>query len=294
MPSNHLTGLARDLHYRQMARAQRKSASPILRRASRRRGRQGSERVQLRPAWADSVLLYWGSSVAYEHSGLDDDLVAELEAWDTSYYDRVNTGGQWRSAAAHDAHRIEGARVAQRVADALGRAFAVEVDERIVQSRHPPASPASAAAFEAHRGEREAELHRFMEYAASQAGHDHCLQTAEHHLASQPGQWLRELRAETTKRIRVVLNPEDAVCFPVEVVVDGQPGYVDADMLGVSATLRQDLESFQDWWEQHARDDDEGTDASEEPEWAQWSRQGIQLVERLQAELGDEYYVTWN
>ena len=65
-------------------------------------------------------------------------------------------------------------------------------------------------------------------------------------------------------------------------------------MLGISATLRQDLESFQQWWEQHAWDDGERTAATAEPEWALWRRQGIQLVQRLQAELGEDYFVTWN
>ena len=277
-----------------MAGAQRKSARRIVRRASRQHAREGSVVVQLRPAWADSVLLYWGSPVAYERSGLDDELVAELQAWDIAYYDRVDTDGQWRSAAAHDAHRIEGARLAQRVADALGRAFAVELDERIFQSVRPPALPAAAAAFKAHGGEQEAALRRIMEQMALEADHEDCLRTDARDVATQPGQWLREVRAKTTKRVRVVLSPDYLVGFPIEVVVDGRPGYVDADMLGISATLRQDLESFQQWWEQHAWDDDERTAATDEPEWARWRRQGIQLVERLQAELGDDYYVTWN
>ncbi|MCW2804132.1 MAG: hypothetical protein JWN06_2349, partial [Propionibacteriaceae bacterium] len=47
--------------------------------------------------------------------------------------------------------------------------------------------------------------------------------------------------------------------------------------------------------EQHAWDDDEEeTNADEEAAWAAWMDQGSQLVERLQSELGDDYYVSWN
>jgi hypothetical protein len=239
------------------------------------------------------VLLYWGSPVAYGRSGLDDELIAELQAWDIAYYDRVDADGQWRSVAAGDAHQIEGAGLAQRVADALGRSFAVELDERIFQSARPPASPTAPAAFKAHAGEQRAGMRRTMAMAL-EADREDCSGRDAPEVATQPGLWLREVRARTTKRVRVVLSPDDLVVFPVEVVVDGRPGYADADMLGISATLRQDLESFQQWWEQHAWDDDAGTAATVQPEWAQWRRQGIQLVQRLQAELGEDYFVTWN
>jgi hypothetical protein len=293
---NRLTGPARYVHHQQMNRAHKKVARPIRKRGVHRFDRQGSDLVQMRPAWADSVLLYWGSSVAYEDSGLDRDLTAELEAWDARYYDRVRPDGRWRSQASHDAHQTEGVRLAQRVADALGRAFAVEFDERIVRSRHRPATLAAAAAFTAHGNRREAELHSIMEQSAHESSRED--NTAPNRTpATQPGQWLREVRSETTKRVRVRLSPDLSVGIPVEVVVNGQPGYVDGHMLGISASLTRDLEDFQEWWEQHSWDDDEQDDddeaAPEDPAWASWRQQGSRLVERLQAELGDDYYVTW-
>ena len=251
--------------------------------------------VELRPAWADSVLLYWGSPVAYESSGLDDDLVAGLQFWDAAYYDRVRSDAEWRSQAAFDAHRSEGFELAQRVADALGSGFAVEFDERTVRSPRPPASPAAAAGFKAHGHEQEAELHRLLKQLGEDAGHDGPAAMSEDEPAEEPGQWLREVRAETTRRVRVIISPDLSVGFPVEVVVNGKPGYVDAAMLGISAPLRHDLEAFQDWWEQHTWDGDEvATDATDEAQWAEWSRQGFRLVERLQSELGEDYHVTWN
>jgi hypothetical protein len=278
-----------------MAGARNKSVRRLMRRASRRRAGGGSEVVQLRPAWADSVLLYWGSPVAYESSGLDDDLVAGLQSWDAAYYHRVGSDAEWRSQAAADAHRSEGLGLAQKLAEALGSGFVVEFDERLVRSPRPPTSPAAAAAFKAHGHGQEVELHWLLNQLADDAGHDEPAAMSEDKPAQKPGQWLREVRADTTRRVRVIISPDLSVGFPVEVVVNGKPGYVDGAMLGITAALRQDLEAFQDWWEQHTWDGDEVvTDASEDAEWAEWNRQGYRLVERLQSELGEDYHVTWN
>ena len=102
------------------------------------------------------------------------------------------------------------------------------------------------------------------------------------------------MRAETTRRVRVMISPDMFVGFPVEVVVDGKAGYVDASMLGISASLAHDLEALQAWWELHTSDGDEVPGAGDEAEWADWGRQGTLLVERLQAELGEDFYVTWS
>jgi len=76
--------------------------------------------------------------------------------------------------------------------------------------------------------------------------------------------------------------------------IDGTDPSVDANMLGISASLRQDLEELQNWWEQHAWDDDDETNADEGAEWDQWMDEGSRLVERLQSELGEDYHVSWN
>ena len=89
------------------------------------------------------------------------------------------------------------------------------------------------------------------------------------------------------------LSPDLFVGFPVEVVVDGRPGYVDPDMLGISESLSRDLERFQDWWERHGADDEDAGDPSQDVEWDNWRQHGNQLVKRLQSELGDDYVVAW-
>ena len=87
------------------------------------------------------------------------------------------------------------------------------------------------------------------------------------------------------------LSPDYSVAFPVEVVVDGSAAYVDADMLGISDSLQRDIEKFQEWWDQHADDE---TNSTKDPEFEQWSQNGIRLVKRLQSELGADYFVTWS
>lgn len=80
-----LTRHACHVNHEDVVLSRRKSAPHARRRPWRGRAVQGDPVVHMIPAWADSVLMYWGTSVAYENSGLDEDLIAELEAWDTSY-----------------------------------------------------------------------------------------------------------------------------------------------------------------------------------------------------------------
>ena len=235
------------------------------------------------PAWADSVLMYWGSSVAYENSGLDDGLIADLQAWDTSYCDGCEDGQRWRSQAVRDAHEAAGMQPAQRVADSLGRRFAVELDERIMESHRQAATPSAAAAFGAHAERRAAMLDELARQMAEGADNCQCAVTADLRPDTTPGQWLREVRAGTTRRVRVRLSPDYSVAFPVEVVVEGSATYVDADMLGISDSLQRDIENFQEWWDEHADDE---TNSTKDPEFAQWSPNGIRLVKRLQLEAG--------
>jgi hypothetical protein len=243
------------------------------------------------PAWADSVLLCWGSAVAYDDSGLDDDLIVELQAWDLAYHDSVRGDGRWRSEHAQDAFEAEGIRLAHRVATALGAGFAVEFNDKTVRSQRGPENPTAAAAFEVDVDREEAALRRVTDQLArGEPCSDPRPPAAS---VEEPGAWLREVGSRTSRPVRVSLSPDLSVGFPVEVVVDGRPGYVDPEMLGISESLSRDLEEFQDWWERHRTDDEGGSDPSEEAEWAQWRQQGNQLVKRLQMELGDDYYVAW-
>ena len=174
------------------------------------------------PAWADSVLMYWGSSVAYENSGLEDDLIAELQAWDTSYCDGCGDGERWRWRTLQATHQSVGMRLAQRVADSLGRPFAVEFDERIVESHRQAATPAAASAFGAHAEKRAAMLDKLAGQMAGGGSNDKLAVTPDPCPDRTAGQWLREGRARTTRRVRVRLRRDYSVGFPVEVVVDGE------------------------------------------------------------------------
>jgi hypothetical protein len=236
--------------------------------------------------------MYGGGCVAYQDSGLAQVLIAELGAWDTSYCDGCGNNGQWQSDLKRDAFRAEGRRLVGRVAEALGRDFAVRFDDHTVRSRRGPGNPAAAAAFRAHGAKRVAAMLEGFQQAHGR-GDSRCDDTRfGERLAEPPGQWLREARSGTVKRVRLLLSPDFSVGFPVEVVVDGEAGYVDADMLGISDSLRRDLEAFQEWWDEHA-DVDEDDDTAEDLEWEVWRRTGSGLLQRLQSELGEDYFVTW-
>jgi hypothetical protein len=248
------------------------------------------------PAWADSVLMYWGKQVAYEDSGLDQDLISDLQAWDTSYCEGFRNG-RWQSKALRKAHELEGRRLAHRVAEAIGRDFSVEFDGQSARSPHKPTTPAAAGALKAHRNQRAAELRELHEFAMSRTEHQTPGQGApvDECPVTQPGQWLRDVRSRTVRRVRVRVSPDHFVGFPVEVVVDGEPGYVDAEMLGISESLRHELEELQKWWEQHAWDDDDDDDRDDDvqdPGRIRWGQEHARLVQSLQLELGDDFYVT--
>ncbi len=108
------------------------------------------------------------------------------------------------------------------------------------------------------------------------------------------GEWLDRVVPGPSNKVAVHLSPDWGIEFPVEVVVDGGPGYVDAATLGVSDRLAGDLTAWQAWWDDHTSlgqgVDGDGTD----PGWARWQQEGAELVKRLQAELGDRCEVIWN
>ncbi len=114
-----------------------------------------------------------------------------------------------------------------------------------------------------------------------------------------PGLWLRELISQSAERVPVHLSVDWSVEFPVEVFINGYPGYVSPRMLGVSEELTNDLKSFQQWWEEHSSTDDPdlfeglGDEPADAPEWSDWFQIGRRLVERLQAELGSSCRVEW-
>jgi len=81
------------------------------------------------------------------------------------------------------------------------------------------------------------------------------------------------------------------VNFPVEVFDEHGPGYVSAEMLGVSDELGSDLTTWQRWFDDHVDTGREPMEIGPKPEWDEWERQGEALLQRLQAELGPEFDV---
>jgi hypothetical protein len=140
-------------------------------------------------------------------------------------------------------------------------------------------------------------------------------------VGSQEGtRWMDGVIAGPSGKVRVQLSPDDLVDFPVEVEevdgpafsaavafaglqpedVDGIFGYVSPEMLGISTSLAEELRSFQRWWAEQSDqfnddEDDEEVDIAVENDdaWEQWRATGWDLVDRLQAELGSRYEVSW-
>jgi hypothetical protein len=118
---------------------------------------QRSDVVRMFPDFAGTVLWYGGGPVDYDDAHLPAGLVADLEAWEASYYDGLDDEMDWRSRNLEKAHAAQGAELARRVADALGSAFVIQGDGGKARSDSPPTSPEAAAAFTALADVEEAE-----------------------------------------------------------------------------------------------------------------------------------------
>ena len=103
--------------------------------------------VRMFPDYAGTVLWYGGGPVDYEDAHLPAGLVADLEAWEASYYDGLDDEMEWRSRDLARAYAAQGAELARRVAEALGSAFVIHGDGGKARSDGPPTSPEAAAAF---------------------------------------------------------------------------------------------------------------------------------------------------
>jgi hypothetical protein len=106
-----------------------------------------------------------------------------------------------------------------------------------------------------------------------------------------PATWIRELPRSTDGRIRVQLSPDFFVDFPVEVFGEHGPGYVSAEMLGVSDELGSDLPTWQLWFDDHMDTGREPMEMGPQPEWDEWESRGEALLQRLRTELGPDFDV---
>lgn len=110
-------------------------------------------------------------------------------------------------------------------------------------------------------------------------------------MARHPAAWIRRLQRVSEGPVRVQLSPDFLVEFPVEVFAAHGPGYVSAEMLGLSDELGSDLTAWQRWFDDHTDTGREPMELGPEPEWDDWRRQGDALRARLRQELGPGFDV---
>ena len=81
--------------------------------------------IRMFPDYADTV-LWVREPIAYEDTGLSDALVAELEVWEQSYYDSLDSNFDWVPETAARTFTEEGVRLARWVSAEVGRQFVIE------------------------------------------------------------------------------------------------------------------------------------------------------------------------
>ena len=119
--------------------------------------------IRMFPDYADTV-LWISMPIDYEDTGLSEWLVAELEAWEQSYYDLLDSDFEWVTATAERTYTEEGVRLARFVAAEVGPQFVVEFSSYEVsaetvhmRSEHSAENPKAEAAFTRLFDEEEAE-----------------------------------------------------------------------------------------------------------------------------------------
>lgn len=128
--------------------------------------------VRIFPDHADTVLWFDGP-VSYEDTRLRSELVAELQAWDLSYYKALTPEFEWKSADLARRFTAEGNRLAQMLADELGQEYEVEFESyepgaqaRRFRSTGPALNKAAEAAFDRLRAEYIREQEAFAQLRA--------------------------------------------------------------------------------------------------------------------------------
>lgn len=118
-------------------------------------GEGGYSTVRMFPDSAGTV-LWFGGPVDYELAGLTPGLVHELRCWDQSRGQAWTPGLGWKSADLASRFTAEGYRLAQCIADELGRGYEIEFTslEDYVQARRfrglgPALNLRAAAVFDA-------------------------------------------------------------------------------------------------------------------------------------------------
>lgn len=105
------------------------------------------------PDYADTV-LWFREPVAYDSSGLSQELVRDLEEWERSYYDALGPDLEWRSPELARQFTITGNYLAGRIAEELGhryevvfRSYESGVSPRRFRATSPALNPRADEAF---------------------------------------------------------------------------------------------------------------------------------------------------
>lgn len=109
--------------------------------------------VRMFPDYADTV-LWFTEPIDYGAAKLSGHLTRDLTRWEQSYYEGLNEDYEWKTASLSHRFAIEGAQLAQRVADELGDEFEIElvtfadgIPERRFQGQAGALNSRAAAAF---------------------------------------------------------------------------------------------------------------------------------------------------
>ncbi|MFD1714003.1 hypothetical protein ACFSBZ_05925 [Amnibacterium flavum] len=109
--------------------------------------------IRISCGYAGTVLWFVGGPVDYPDSGLSDQLCDDLAEWERVYDEAMVPDFAWGSIDKERAHSEEGLRLARVVAEEVGDAFEVEVDDPDssdsgrIKGVGQGANPAAAAAF---------------------------------------------------------------------------------------------------------------------------------------------------
>ncbi|MDD0858594.1 hypothetical protein NHF46_14175 [Arthrobacter alpinus] len=111
--------------------------------------------IRLFPDYADTVLWLHGP-VTYADAKLSPALVADMEAWEGSYYASLDGNQAWKSRSGAAQFTATGSELAQRLAKELGDGFVVEFhsyepgsSRQLFRSEQHSRNPAAAEAFRA-------------------------------------------------------------------------------------------------------------------------------------------------
>lgn len=78
------------------------------------------------PDYANTV-LWFTEPIDYGTAKLSEHLTRDLTRWEQSYYDGLDEDYEWKAASLSHRFAVEGAQLAQRVADELGNEFEIEL-----------------------------------------------------------------------------------------------------------------------------------------------------------------------